>query len=75
MTDYYPLDEENAKKIDAYIQKHPESKLNKTHAVILQGERVDLPVYRLPLDLLFYNIRNGRFAAEYIDLKNKEGRE
>ena len=75
MTDYYPLDEENAKKIDAYIQKHPESKLNKTHAVILQGERVDLPVYRLPLDLLFYNIRNGRFAAEYIDLKKKEGRE
>ena len=75
MPDYYPLDEENAKKIDAYIQKHPESKLNKTHAIVLQGERVDLPVYRLPLDLLFYNIRNGRFAAEYIDLKKKEGRE
>ena len=75
MPNYYPLDEENAKKIDAYIQKHPESKLNKTHAIVLQGERVDLPVYRLPLDLLFYNIRNGRFAAEYIDLKKKEGRE
>ena len=75
MTDYYQLDEENAKKIDAYIQKHPECKLNKTHAIILQGVRIDLPVYRLPLNLLFYNIRNGRFAAEYIDLKKREGRE
>ena len=71
----YDLDEENAKKIDAYIQQHSESKSNKTYAIVLQGERVDLPVYRLPLDLLFYNIRNGRFAAEYIDLKKKEGRE
>ena len=71
----YPLDEENGKKIDDYIQKHPKCKLNKTHAIVLQGERVDLPVYRLPLGFLFYNIRNGRFAAEYIDLKKKEGRE
>ena len=36
---------------------------------------MDLDVYRLPLDLLFYNIRNGRFASEYDELKVKEGRE
>jgi len=71
----YDQDEENSKRIDVYIQQHPECKLNKTLVVVLQGERVDLPVYRLPLDILFYNIRNGRFAAEYIDLKKREGRE
>ena len=71
----YDQDESNAKKIDDYIQKHPDCKLTRTRDVIIQGKRVDLPVYRLPLDLLFYNIRNGRFASEYDDLKVKEGRE
>ena len=71
----YDLDEENAKKIDAYIQKHRESKLNKTYPLKLRGVREDLPVYSLPLDLLFYNIRNGRFAMEYGALKAKEGHE
>ena len=71
----YDLDESNAKKIDAYIQKHQESKLNKTYPLKLRGVREDLPVYSLPLDLLFYNIRNGRFAMEYGALKAKEGHE
>ena len=47
----------------------------KTVTLILQGKRTDLPVYRLPLDMTFYNIKNGRFAAEYMDLVKKEGRE
>ena len=70
----YDLDESNAKKIDDYIQKH-DCKLKRNRDVIIQGKRVDLDVYRLPLDLLFYNIRNGRFASEYDELKVKEGRE
>ena len=70
----YDQDESNAKKIDDYIQKH-DCILKRSRDVIIQGKRVDLDVYRLPLDLLFYNIRNGRFASEYDDLKVKEGRE
>jgi hypothetical protein len=61
--------------IDEFITSNPESKLNSTHTIVLQGQNVDLPVYRLPLKLLFFNIRNGRFAAEYIELKKKENRE
>ena len=68
-------DEENAKKIDEYIQKHPECKKNQTESVILEGNNEDLPVYRLPLDITFYNIKNGRFKMEYLDLVKKEGRE
>lgn len=67
--------EENFKKIEKYIEENPSSKMNKTLTVLLQGKNEDLSVYRLPLDLLFFNIRNGRFAAEYIELKKKEGRE
>ena len=64
-----------AEKIDKYIEDNPNSLISKTETVILQGKRVDLPVHRLPLDLTFYNIGNGRFAAEYVDLKSKEGRD
>ena len=74
LTDYTE-DEENAKKIDDYIQKHPECKSSNTYPQKLRGERQNLEVYSLPLDLLFYNIRNGRFAMEYGALKEKEGRE
>jgi len=75
MAETYPLDGTNAKKIDDYIQNHTECKLTRTRDVILQGKRVDLPVYRIPLNFLFYNIKNGRFASEYDELKVKEGRE
>ena len=64
-----------AEKIDKYIEENSDSLISKTETVILQGKRVDLPVHRLPLDLTFYNICNGRFAAEYVDLKSKEGRD
>ena len=71
----HQFEEENAKKINDYIQKHFDCKLNKTHSVIIKGESHDVQVYKLPLELLFFNIKNGRFAAEYLELKEKIGRE
>ena len=67
------MNENNKNKIDQYLDEHSDCKLNKTHTILLQGQNVDLPVYRLPVDLLFFNIKNGRFASEYIDLRQKEG--
>ena len=69
------LEKENAQKIDEYIAQNPDCKLPKTESVIIKGESKDIQVYKLPLDLLFYNIKNGRFAAEYLELKEKSGRE
>ena len=48
--------------------------------IFLYSAVLSIPVYSdildiLPLNLLIYNIRNGRFAAEYQELKNKKGRE
>ena len=65
----------NAELIDKYIQNNSNSLIPKTLTVVLQGRRTDLKSYRLPLDLTFYNIHNGRFASEYIDLKRKENRD
>ena len=65
----------NSVAINAYIQNNPSVKLSKTHSVILKGVSADLQVYDIPLKNLVYNIKNGRFAAEYQELKNKKGRE
>jgi hypothetical protein len=66
---------ENAKKIDRYIADNPNAKIAKTHSVIIKGKSKDIQVYKIPLDLLFYNIKNGRFAAEYLELKAKRGQD
>ena len=60
-----------AKEIDDYINKHKDATLaNKQEPFELNGQRQDLQVYRLPISLLVYNIRNGRFASQ---LKEREG--
>ena len=69
------FEESNAKILDEYIANNPQATLQKTHSVVLSGRSVDLQVYKIPLEYLVYNIRNGRFAAEYQELKNKKGRE
>ena len=67
---------QNAKKIDSYIDKYRTiADLNDNEKVRIQGKKVKLDVFRLPLDCLFYNAGNGRFAKEYLklqrDLKHK----
>ena len=57
-----------AKEIKAYIASHDKEQ-NMAVRVQLEGEVQTLPVYRVPITLLRYNIRNGRFASE---LRQKE---
>ncbi len=66
---------QNAEKIDRYIQDNPDCKMQKDITQKLHGKMTDLKTYRIPLNLTFYNIKNGRFAAEYADLKKLEKRE
>ena len=69
------MNENNSQAIDDYISKNPDAILGKKHSVIISGESQDIQVYKIPLNLLFYNIKNGRFAAEYYELKEKIGQE
>jgi len=63
------LKNETAKKIDDYIEAHSDCEIKKIEPYEINGKREDLQVFRLPIELLIYNIRNGRFAAQ---LKEKE---
>jgi hypothetical protein len=60
------LDTQRSKRIDAYIADPSHEVQDEKVRVMLTGEVHTLNVFRLPIDHLFYNIRNGRFAAELL---------
>jgi len=67
------LNNDNKTRIDKYIDENPDSKLSASLPISMRGVKKVLNVYRLPIDMLFYNVRNGRFAAEYQELEKTEG--
>ncbi len=69
------INTQNATKIDSYIRDFPDSRLDYPERVRIQDKLVSLDVFRLPIKSLFYNVENGRFAAEYLELKKTIGRE
>ncbi|HTA22770.1 MAG TPA: hypothetical protein VK763_04490 [Terriglobales bacterium] len=68
------LETAREKQIDAYIATN-DVKEDEKMRVVLKGQPKPLEVYRIPIKLLIYNIRNGRFAAELLaketELKRK----
>ncbi len=67
------LQSERANEISAYIVNHPNAKLA-DWPIVIGGEKRVLPVYRLPINLLRYNIGNGRFAVGKLILEKELGR-
>ena len=65
------LTTDSEKEIQAYISNFPQCKLNRIQPTEIGGKREDLQVYSLPIRLLYFNIRNGRFAAEYKEKRSK----
>jgi hypothetical protein len=50
-------------------------KLNYTERVRIQDKMIEIPVFRIPLECLYYNVANGRFAKEYLKIKKQLRRE
>jgi hypothetical protein len=66
--------DEIAREVDQYILDHPDCKLNgQTKAFEIDGRRRELEIFRLPLSILRYNIRNGRFASELLEREQEVG--
>ena len=64
---------ENRTRIDRYVEANPDAKTGELFPISLKGSKKMLAVYKLPTVMLFYNIRNGRFAAEYEETVRREG--
>ena len=64
--------ENNKITIDSYIE-NSNCKINQTRTEYLNGEPIVLQGYKLPRKLVYYNIKNGRFAKEYIKIIREEG--
>lgn len=67
------LNQDNKTRIDKFIEDNIDSELQQFFPLSLKGQKKTLKVFHLPIDYLFYNIRNGRFAAEYKELIKREG--
>src|SRR3989442_95566 len=61
--------------IDTWIKQHDDARLGRKELFELNGKMKELEVYRLPTELLRYNIRNGRFAAELREREAELGRQ
>lgn len=67
------IDSKLAQRLQAYLKsKSPEP--NTQQFIELDGQRKPYSVYRIPLDHLVFNIRNGRFASELIAKEKAIGR-
>ena len=65
-------DDANRKRIDKYIEENG-CKQKDYEPVFVRSKRKILSVYSLPTEYLYFNINNGRFAAEYGEKKMEEG--
>jgi len=68
---------ERARALTAYLKKYGSSREEQDlrEPVTLGGKNEFLHVYRIPISMLMYNIRNGRFAAELLTKEKEMGRE
>lgn len=57
------------KPIEAYIDNNPSCDIGRTQRIEVEGKIQDLPVYRLPIRFLAFNVENGRFAADLYTLE------
>jgi hypothetical protein len=65
---------DNKKNIDDWIAAHPESILEKrSRPVTISGKTEHFQGYRLPRELILYNVHNGRYAADYPQLLKENG--
>jgi hypothetical protein len=55
---------ERAHEIDQYILNGGDAVINSREMLLFMGQSQVLPVYKLPIVFLSFNIDNGRFAAE-----------
>jgi len=64
----------HADLISDYLKEHKKiAYLGRQEPYEIAGKRVSLEVIRLPNNLLYYNIGNGRFAAELHEFEASEG--
>lgn len=58
------LESDKEARLKKYIEENNNCKTGNFFKTEYQGELIPLEIYRLPINLLTYNLENGRFAAD-----------
>jgi hypothetical protein len=69
------LNTEASKRLEQYIKDHKDSKTGEKLPLVFRGERNLFDVFRLPIELLTYNVNNGRLKVDVLEYKRQEGKE
>jgi len=70
-----PIKSQYEQRITAHIESNPRCNTGRIQRIEIEGKLEELPIYRLPIKLLVFNVENGRFAADLnnLELKFKRG--
>jgi hypothetical protein len=64
----YEMETARSKALQTYLNQHPKQVVKDQLMFIAYGGKVHThKLYRIPIDFLFHNIRNGRFRAELLE--------
>ncbi len=66
-----PVKSEYEQRIRGYIDSNPDCATDRVLRLEIEGKIQSLPVYRLPIKLLVFNVENGRFAADLDTLERE----
>ncbi len=69
-----PVKQDYENQINAYISSHKEAQTGTMWPIELEGQLKRSPGYKLPINLLRYNVNNGRLAMETLEVQNSLGR-
>jgi len=68
------IESDKEAKIRKYIKENGECKTKRVLQIEYRGQLLDLPIFKIPIELLTYNLENGRFAADKLNEESQLGR-
>jgi len=68
------IESEHQKQIETYIKDNPDCNTQRKILLEIKGKATNKEVYRLPTNLLAFNVESGRFAADFKTMEKKQGR-
>jgi hypothetical protein len=68
------LESDKEARLNKYINDNEDCSIGRHLQIEYKGKLLHRQIYRLPIDLLTYNLENGRFAADKLEEEARLGR-
>ncbi|MDG7045530.1 MAG: hypothetical protein JRN32_01780 [Nitrososphaerota archaeon] len=69
------IENEASRRLKQYIEDHSDARTGEKLPLVLKGERELLDVFKIPIDYLTYNVKNGRLRVDVLRYKRQTSKE